>query len=126
MRALGVSVAWSALLGCGTAARRNVLFLSIDDRNDWTGDFGAHPQERTPHIDALGRRGVLFTNAHSSATSYAAARSYLPRREPNGIELMMSGWNALGQLEALRPHFLAVLPSRRIWVHTSWGQLTGT
>jgi len=75
LRALGVSVAASALSGCATTPARNVLFIAIDDMNDWTGDLGGHPQARTPHIDALGRRGVLFTNAHSPATSCGAARA---------------------------------------------------
>lgn len=42
----------------------NVLLITIDDLNDWVGCLGGHPQVRTPHIDALARRGVLFTNAH--------------------------------------------------------------
>ena len=76
LRAVGVSAAASLLPGCGArAGGPNVLFISIDDMNDWTGDLGGHPQALTPHIDALGRRGVLFTNAHSPATSCGGARS---------------------------------------------------
>ncbi|MDF1751220.1 MAG: sulfatase [Verrucomicrobiales bacterium] len=46
--------------------RPNVLFISIDDLNDWIGCMG-HPQVKTPHIDALAERGVNFTNAHCQA-----------------------------------------------------------
>lgn len=42
----------------------NVLLISIDDLNDWIGCLGGHPQAKTPNIDALAKRGVLFTNAH--------------------------------------------------------------
>ncbi len=42
----------------------NVLFLVIDDQNDWIGCLGGHPQVQTPHIDRLASRGTLFTNAH--------------------------------------------------------------
>ncbi len=42
----------------------NVLFIVLDDLNDWVGAFGGHPQVRTPHMDALAARGVLFSNAH--------------------------------------------------------------
>lgn len=42
----------------------NVLMISIDDLNDWTGFLGGHPQARTPHMDALAKRGRNFTNAH--------------------------------------------------------------
>ena len=47
-----------------TAARPNVLFIAIDDLNDWVGCLGGHPQVKTPHIDRLAARGTLFTNAH--------------------------------------------------------------
>lgn len=46
------------------AERPNVLFLILDDMNDWLGCCGGHPDAKTPHIDGLARRGVLFTNAH--------------------------------------------------------------
>lgn len=42
----------------------NVLLISIDDLNDWIGCIGGHPQALTPNMDALAKRGVLFTNAH--------------------------------------------------------------
>lgn len=42
----------------------NILFIPIDDLNDWIGCMGGHPQAHTPHIDRLAERGVLFTNAH--------------------------------------------------------------
>ncbi|MEM0969672.1 MAG: sulfatase, partial [Verrucomicrobiota bacterium] len=44
--------------------RPNVLFIAIDDLNDWVGPLGGHPQVVTPHLDRLARRGVTFTNAH--------------------------------------------------------------
>ena len=44
--------------------RPNVLLISIDDLNDWIGCLGGHPQAKTPNIDRLAARGVLFNNAH--------------------------------------------------------------
>ena len=44
--------------------RPNVLFISLDDMNDWIGCYGGHPDAKTPNIDRLAKRGVLFTNAH--------------------------------------------------------------
>jgi arylsulfatase A-like enzyme len=44
--------------------RPNILFISVDDLNDWIGPLGGHPQAKTPNIDRLAKRGVLFTNAH--------------------------------------------------------------
>ncbi|MBM3882301.1 MAG: sulfatase [Verrucomicrobia bacterium] len=45
-------------------ARPNVLFIAIDDLNDWVGCLGGHPQAQTPHLDRLAARGTLFLNAH--------------------------------------------------------------
>src|SRR5689334_17210401 len=45
----------------------NVLFIAIDDLNDWVGCLGGHPQVKTPHMDGLARRGTLFANAHCQA-----------------------------------------------------------
>lgn len=46
---------------------RNILFIMCDQlRADYLGCMG-HPTIRTPHIDALARRGVTFTNAYCQA-----------------------------------------------------------
>jgi len=45
----------------------NVLFIAIDDLNNWVGSLDGHPQVKTPHIDRLAARGVNFTNAHCQA-----------------------------------------------------------
>ena len=45
----------------------NVLFIVIDDLNDWVGCLGGHPQTKTPNLDRLAARGTLFRNAHCSA-----------------------------------------------------------
>ena len=44
------------------AGKLNVLFLVCDDLNCDLGCYG-HPQVKTPHIDRLARRGVLFSSA---------------------------------------------------------------
>jgi arylsulfatase A-like enzyme len=48
-------------------ARPNVLFIAVDDLNDWVGCLGGHPQAKTPNIDALAKRGVLFEQAYCAA-----------------------------------------------------------
>ena len=47
--------------------RPNILFIAVDDLNDWTGYMGGHPQTVTPNIDRLAEKGVAFTHAYSSA-----------------------------------------------------------
>ena len=48
--------------------RPNVLLIAVDDLNDWIGCMDGHPDTKTPNIDRLASRGVLFTNAHSQGT----------------------------------------------------------
>lgn len=48
-------------------ARPNVLFLSVDDLNDWVGCLKGYPGIQTPNIDRLARQGVLFSDAHCAA-----------------------------------------------------------
>jgi arylsulfatase A-like enzyme len=81
MRPLLVAAAVSAL-SCATApeaptSRPNILFIAIDDQNDWIGALGGHPQARTPHIDALARRGTVFTNAHTQSPLCNPSRTSL-------------------------------------------------
>ena len=53
----------------------NVLFIAVDDLNDWVGCLGGHPQAKTPNIDALAKRGVLFEQAHCAAPLCSPSRT---------------------------------------------------
>lgn len=55
--------------------KSDVLFIVVDDLNDWVGVLGGHPQTKTPNIDALANRGMLFTNAHATAPSCSPSRN---------------------------------------------------
>ncbi|MEC9081773.1 MAG: sulfatase [Verrucomicrobiota bacterium] len=55
----------------------NVLFIAIDDQNDWIGYLGGHPMVKTPHIDRLAKRGTAFTNAHCQAPLCNPSRTSL-------------------------------------------------
>ena len=59
------------------AGRQNVLFVAIDDLNDWIGCLGGHPDVKTPNLDRLAAKGVLFTNAHCSAPACNPSRASL-------------------------------------------------
>jgi len=62
----------------GRSSRKpNVLFMAIDDLNDWIGCLGGHPDVKTPNLDRLAARGVLFTNAHCSAPACNPSRASL-------------------------------------------------
>jgi choline-sulfatase len=68
-----------AVVGLLEAApnRPNVLFLAIDDQNDWIGCLGGHPLVKTPNIDRLAGRGTLFANAHCQAPLCNPSRTSL-------------------------------------------------
>ncbi len=77
-----------------TPAKPNILFIAIDDQNDWIGAFGGHPQVQTPHLDGLAARGTIFTNAHCQAPICNPSRSSLLtglRPSSTGIYGLMPG-----------------------------------
>jgi arylsulfatase A-like enzyme len=78
-RAVVLSFLLVSMFACTTQAadRPNVLMIAIDDLNDWVSCLGGHPQAKSPHIDRLAKRGVLFTNAHCQAPICNPSRTSL-------------------------------------------------
>jgi choline-sulfatase len=70
-----------ALAACGLATaattKPNVLFIAIDDQNDWIGAFGGHPMAKTPNIDRLAGRGTALLNAQCNAPLCNPSRTSL-------------------------------------------------
>ncbi len=85
-------------LAAQPAAKPNVLFIAIDDLNDWVGHLGGHPDVKTPHIDRLAQRGVSFTNAHCAAPACNPSRAAL--------------------LSGLRPSTSGIYRNSHDWVNT--------
>jgi arylsulfatase A-like enzyme len=107
-------------LSAQRSAQQNVLFIAIDDLNDWIGCLGGHPDTKTPNLDRLAARGTLFTSAHCAAplcnpsraalmtgirpsTSGIYTNSQPPRQSPvlkNAVSLtqhfMANGYRAVG------------------------------
>ncbi len=71
------SLGAGALSSHSAAARQNVLFIAIDDLNDWIGCLGGHPDVKTPNLDRLAARGVLFNNAYCAAPVCNPSRAAL-------------------------------------------------
>ncbi len=61
----------------GTEQKPNVLFIAVDDLNDWVGCLQGHPQVKTPNIDRLAAMGTLFTNAHTQSPICNPSRTSL-------------------------------------------------
>lgn len=55
----------------------NVLFIAVDDLNDWLGCMQGHPNAITPNMDRLASRGVLFSDAHCQAPLCGPSRASL-------------------------------------------------
>ncbi|MGD8810128.1 MAG: sulfatase [Gammaproteobacteria bacterium] len=60
-----------------SAGRPDILFIAVDDLNDWVGPLGGHPQTKTPNIDRLAARGITFVNAHSPSALCNPSRTAL-------------------------------------------------
>ncbi|MFW6286314.1 MAG: sulfatase [Candidatus Sumerlaeota bacterium] len=41
----------------------NILFISMDDMNEWFGYLGVNPDVKTPNVDRLAAEGMAFSNA---------------------------------------------------------------
>ena len=71
-----------------SADQPNVLFIVVDDLNDWQRALGGHPQVKTPNMDRLFKQGVLFTNAHASQAVCNASRNSVL----SGLHPVSTGW----------------------------------
>lgn len=110
-----VSAAWprGAARASAPDPRPNVLFIAVDDLNDWVGCLGGHPQARTPNLDRLAGEGVLFENAHCQAPICTPSRaSILSGRLPSttGLYFLTPQYREAETLRdtvSLQQHFMA-------------------
>lgn len=93
------------------ADKPNILFIAIDDQNDWIGHMGGHPMAKTPHLDKLAARGTSFLNAHCNAPLCNPSRTSLLlglRPTSTGIYGLAPWFRTLPELKdrvALPQHF---------------------
>jgi len=89
----------------------NVLFIAVDDLNDWTGYLGGYPGVKTPNLDRLAARGVFFTRAYCSAPACNPSRASLLtgiRPSTSGVYFNSNPWRAqLPEAVTLPQHFMA-------------------
>lgn len=89
----------------------NVLFIALDDLNDWTQVLDAEAPIRTPNIDRLAKRGVLFTRAYcASAACNPSRTSILTGLRPttSGVYGNKADWRkTLPDAVTLPKHFMA-------------------
>ncbi len=101
----------SALAGAYAQGRRkpNVLFLAVDDLNDWVGALGGHGQTVTPNIDGLAKSGVTFRRAYCQAPMCNPSRASLMtglRPSTTGVYGNSDVWrDGAGEAVTLPQHF---------------------
>jgi iduronate 2-sulfatase len=74
--AVAVAVGFSSACGAADGPKRNVLFIAVDDLRPELGCYG-NGLVKTPNIDRLAGRGVLFRSAYCQEAICGATRASL-------------------------------------------------
>ncbi len=111
---IGLGMAALSIPGCvgeknkermrGTLGRPNVLFISVDDLNNWIEPLGGHPQAKTPNLRRFAKQTVNFTNAYCASPSCNPSRTAL-----------MTGKH---------PHVTGLYTNPQIWRHVLPDEVT--
>ena len=91
---ISLSVLTSAfyLLPLG-AAPPNILFIAVDDMNDWIGPLGGLSIAKTPNLDRLAAEGTTFSNAHCASPACASSRlANMTGVQPSKTGVMKNVW----------------------------------
>ena len=73
--AAGLSCVGGYCTAMSRSSRPNVLFIAIDDMNDWTTVFNKDNPIKTPNLERLARRGVFFSKAFCSTPACNPSRT---------------------------------------------------
>ena len=65
----GVTNLWAA------QERPDILFIAIDDMNDWTTVFDKNNPIQTPNLERLAARGAFFENAYCASPGCNPSRT---------------------------------------------------
>ena len=57
------------------AQKPDILFIAIDDMNDWTTLFDPENPIKTPNMERLAKRGMFFTHAYSAVAACNPSRT---------------------------------------------------
>src|SRR4026209_971046 len=92
-------------------SRRNVLFIAVDDLNDWIGPLDGYKGVKTPNMDKLAKQGMNFTKAYCAAPVCNPSRTALLtgiRPSTSGVYQNWEPWRrALPNAVTLPQYFMA-------------------
>ncbi len=71
-----ISLLFAGLITLTQAAQKNVLFIAVDDLKPTIGAYG-NPSAKTPNIDKIASRGLLFESAYTSQALCSPSRNAL-------------------------------------------------
>jgi len=110
--------------------RPNVLFIAVDDLNDWVRCMGGRAGVHTPNLDRLAARGALFTNAHCAAPACNPSRVAVMtgvRPSTSGVYRNAQSWrdtprlaNAVTLPEHFRANGYVAIGGGKIFHALSW------
>ena len=87
----------------------HVLFIAIDDMNDWTTLFDRNNPIKTPNLEKLADRGAFFTRAYCSSPTCNPSRASImtgTRPHQTGIYGPSSDWlRALPKAKTIQQYF---------------------
>ncbi len=67
---------------------KNVLFITIDDMNDWAKPFGGNEQAITPNLEKIANKSTIFKNAYCNFPLCGPSRaSFLTGKLPTTIKV---------------------------------------
>jgi len=82
-------------LNAAEGKKPNVLFIAVDDLNDWVGFLDGNAQTITPNLDRLAARGVKFNRAYCAAPLCNPSRASLMtglRPSTSGVYTNNNDW----------------------------------
>ena len=110
------------------AERTHVLFIAVDDMNDWTSVLkGYAGKVHTPNIERLAQRGVVFLNAQTASPLCCPSRTALmlgKRPSTTGVYNNGQWWrphmpDAVSLPMAFRSHGYSAVGAGKIFHHTA-------
>lgn len=107
----GLFLCSSPVASYADTPRPNILFIAVDDLNDWVSPLGGHPQAKTPNFDRLAKMGVTFSNAHCQSVLCNPSRtSVLTGKRPTstgiyGLSPFLRDAPQLADLKTLPEYF---------------------